>query len=54
VAAFGLLLSFPFEMLTAITIVFLATIPAGVLRYRKLDRDHAVRTVPSEVEPPAA
>jgi CDP-diacylglycerol---serine O-phosphatidyltransferase len=42
-AAFGLLVSFPFEMLTAITIIFLATIPAGVLRYRKLDREYAAR-----------
>jgi CDP-diacylglycerol--serine O-phosphatidyltransferase len=54
VAAFGLLLSFPFEMLTAITVVFLATIPIGVLRYRKLDREHAVRPAPAEVQPPVA
>jgi CDP-diacylglycerol--serine O-phosphatidyltransferase len=53
-AAFGLLLSFPFEMLTAITIIFLATIPAGVLRYRKLDREHAARSAIPEAEPPAA
>jgi CDP-diacylglycerol---serine O-phosphatidyltransferase len=54
-AAFGLLVSFPFEMLTAITIIFLATIPAGVLRYRKLDREYAARPPSApEVEPPVA
>jgi CDP-diacylglycerol--serine O-phosphatidyltransferase len=54
-AAFGLLVSFPFEMLTAITILFLATIPAGVLRYRRLEREYAARppSVP-EAEPPSA
>jgi CDP-diacylglycerol---serine O-phosphatidyltransferase len=54
-AAFGLLVSFPFEMLTAITIIFLATIPAGVLRYRKLDREYAAQPPSApEVEPPVA
>ncbi|MBM6594452.1 CDP-alcohol phosphatidyltransferase family protein [Microvirga pudoricolor] len=40
VAVFGLLVSFPFEMLTAITILFLATIPFGAMRYRALDREY--------------
>ena len=38
VAVFGLLVSFPFEMLTLITVLFLGTIPLGVMRYRKLER----------------
>ena len=41
VAGFGLLVSFPFEVLTGITLVFLGTIPLGVMRYRRLERDHA-------------
>lgn len=41
VAAFGVLISFPFETLTVITVLFLATIPFGAMRYRKLERDHA-------------
>jgi CDP-diacylglycerol---serine O-phosphatidyltransferase len=49
VAIFGLLVSFPFEMLTIVTILFLGTIPIGVLRYRKLERDHAV--APSDPAP---
>jgi CDP-diacylglycerol---serine O-phosphatidyltransferase len=53
VAAFGLLVSFPFEMLTAITLLFLLTIPIGAVRYRRLDRAHAVQPAP-EVGPPAA
>jgi CDP-diacylglycerol--serine O-phosphatidyltransferase len=58
-AAFGLLASFPFEMLTVITILFLGTIPIGVMRYRALERVHATQPVPPEVplsssEPPPA
>jgi CDP-diacylglycerol--serine O-phosphatidyltransferase len=41
VAFFGLLVSFPFEVLALGTIVYLATIPLGVGRYRQLDRAHA-------------
>jgi len=57
VAAFGLLVSFPFEMLALGTVLFLLTIPIGVLRYRKLERDDAMRSLepqpaPSEAEPP--
>lgn len=58
VAAFGLLVSFPFEMLTLITVLFLGTIPLGVMHYRKLERIHALQPVPvapeaaPEAEPP--
>ncbi|RDI58796.1 CDP-diacylglycerol--serine O-phosphatidyltransferase [Microvirga subterranea] len=62
VAVFGLLVSFPFEMLTLITVLFLGTIPLGVMRYRKLERMHALQPVPVATEasapgaepPPAA
>ena len=37
-AVFGLLANFPWEMLTAITVLFLASIPLSVMRYRQLDR----------------
>lgn len=48
VAVFGLLANFPWEMLTAITVLFLASIPLSVIRYRQLDRAHAagVATAP--------
>jgi CDP-diacylglycerol--serine O-phosphatidyltransferase len=42
VAFFGLLVSFPFEVLALGTLVFLATIPVGVARYRQLERAGAV------------
>jgi CDP-diacylglycerol--serine O-phosphatidyltransferase len=54
VAVFGLLVSFPFEMLTAITILFLATIPVGVMRYRAMARDHATVVAPPVSDEPAA
>jgi CDP-diacylglycerol---serine O-phosphatidyltransferase len=55
VAAFGLLVSFPFEMMTAITLLFLLTIPIGAARYRRLDRAHAVQPAPEpEPGPPPA
>ena len=38
VAAFGILLSFPFETLTVGTLLFLALIPVSVARYRALSR----------------
>ncbi|MBF9196876.1 CDP-diacylglycerol--serine O-phosphatidyltransferase [Microvirga terrestris] len=58
-AVFGLLANFPWEMLTVITVLFLASIPLSVMRYRQLDRAHAAQVVPpqpasSEPEPPAA
>jgi CDP-diacylglycerol--serine O-phosphatidyltransferase len=42
VTFFGLLVSFPFEVLALGTLVFLATIPMGVARYRQLERAGAV------------
>ncbi len=59
VAAFGLLVSFPFEMLTAITVCFLGSIPFSVMRYRQLARADAMqaaeaRQAASEPEPPLA
>ncbi|NIX76978.1 CDP-alcohol phosphatidyltransferase family protein [Microvirga terricola] len=53
VAAFGLLVSFPFEVLTAVTILFLATIPISAARYRTLERAHAAEMAgqPSESQP---
>jgi CDP-diacylglycerol--serine O-phosphatidyltransferase len=41
VAFFGLLVSFPFQVLAIGTVLFLATIPLGFARYRHLDRVHA-------------
>jgi CDP-diacylglycerol--serine O-phosphatidyltransferase len=58
VAVFGLLVSFPFEMLTAITILFLGSIPFSAMRYRQLERaDTAQASQPQPAagsEPPAA
>jgi CDP-diacylglycerol--serine O-phosphatidyltransferase len=56
-AVFGLLANFPWEMLTVITVLFLASIPLSVMRYRQLDRAHAAQAVQpstSEPEPPPA
>ncbi|MGL4322572.1 MAG: CDP-alcohol phosphatidyltransferase family protein [Beijerinckiaceae bacterium] len=36
-----LLVSYPFEMLTAGVLVYLACLPLGVARYRRLERNHA-------------
>jgi CDP-diacylglycerol--serine O-phosphatidyltransferase len=47
VALFGLLVSFPFEMLAVGTVLFLASIPIGVARYRQLERLDAQRPAPS-------
>jgi CDP-diacylglycerol--serine O-phosphatidyltransferase len=55
VAFFGLLVSFPFEVLAGGTVLFLATIPFGVVRYRQLERaeaEAAARPV-AEAAPPA-
>jgi CDP-diacylglycerol--serine O-phosphatidyltransferase len=41
VAVFGLFVSYPFEALALTTILFLATIPVSVARYRQLERAHA-------------
>jgi CDP-diacylglycerol---serine O-phosphatidyltransferase len=56
-AVFGLLANFPWEMLTVITVLFLASIPLSVMRYRQLDRAHTLQAAQppaSEPEPPTA
>jgi CDP-diacylglycerol--serine O-phosphatidyltransferase len=40
VAFFGLLVSFPFQVLAIGTLIFLTTIPLGFARYRHLERVH--------------
>ncbi len=50
VALFGLLVSFPFEVLAVGTLLYLALIPVGVARYRQLDR---LDPGPVTPEPPA-
>ena len=53
VAGFGLLVSFPFEVLTGITVVFLGTIPLGRHALPPLARDHASSPPePAPVVPP--
>jgi CDP-diacylglycerol--serine O-phosphatidyltransferase len=52
VAAFGLLVSFPFEMLTVITVCFLGSIPFSVVRYQQLARADAQQS--AENRKPAA
>ncbi|MXQ12673.1 CDP-diacylglycerol--serine O-phosphatidyltransferase [Microvirga makkahensis] len=52
VAVFGLLVNFPWEMLTGITVLFLGSIPLSVMRYRQLERADAVR-VASAPQPEA-
>ena len=54
VAAFGLLVSFPFEMLTAITVCFLGSIPFSVARYRQLARADARQPAESRQPAPGA
>jgi CDP-diacylglycerol--serine O-phosphatidyltransferase len=44
VAFVGLLLSFPFEVLAALTLIYLAAIPVGVVRYGQLRRAEAGRS----------
>ena len=41
VALTALVVSFPFAMLTLAVLVYLATIPVGVQRYRRLAREYA-------------
>ena len=40
VAFVGLVVSYPFEVVAALTFVYLAAIPFGVVRYRHLERTH--------------
>lgn len=55
-AAFiGLLVSFPFETLAVGTVLYLASIPVGVARYRQLAREAAAPSpAPPSDEPPSA
>jgi CDP-diacylglycerol--serine O-phosphatidyltransferase len=41
VALVALVVSFPFAMLSIVVLIYLATIPIGVQRYRRLGREHA-------------
>jgi CDP-diacylglycerol---serine O-phosphatidyltransferase len=50
VALVALVVSFPFAVLAAGTVLYLASIPVGVARYRSLDRAHAA---PAPASPPA-
>jgi CDP-diacylglycerol---serine O-phosphatidyltransferase len=52
----GLLFAYPFEVLALIVVAYLALIPVGVARYRKLEREHAAAVPASNpaVEPAAA
>jgi CDP-diacylglycerol--serine O-phosphatidyltransferase len=50
VALFGLVISFPFEVLALATLIYLAAIPLGVMRYRRLRQaaeQPAAQPVPS-------
>lgn len=50
----GLLFAYPFEMLTFVVVAYLALIPVGVARYRKLEREHAaVLAGPAVADKPA-
>ena len=51
VAFFGLLISFPFEVLAAVSLLYLASIPLGAVRYRQRDRMEA-RSAPSPMAQP--
>lgn len=61
VAVFGLLVNFPWEMLTGLTVVFLGSVPFSVMRYRQLERADLAASgsapqppVLGDDEPPAA
>ena len=51
VAAFGVLISFPFEALVAISLAYLATIPVGAAQYRRRQKLEAAAG-PRPPEPP--
>ncbi|HEY8382644.1 MAG TPA: phosphatidylcholine/phosphatidylserine synthase [Microvirga sp.] len=51
VATFGLIVNFPFEVLTLGTLLFLGSIPFGVRRYRALERADRESTV-VKADPP--
>jgi CDP-diacylglycerol--serine O-phosphatidyltransferase len=57
VAAFGLVVSFPFEALALFAVLYLAAIPIGVRQYRALKRawdESAARPAPATPDEPAA
>ena len=47
VAVFGLVVSFPFEALVIVTVLYLATIPVGVMQYRRLRREYGTAAGPA-------
>lgn len=51
VAVFGLLVSFPFEMLTVGVVLFLLSIPVSAMRYKRLERTLGSISQPS-ADPP--
>jgi len=54
VAFFGLLISFPFEVLALGTFLYLAAIPFGIARYRQIERTDTsqTRTLAEPAAPP--
>ena len=50
----GLLLSYPWEVLTAGSFLYLAAIPLAYLHYKKLERAHLVASGGVMPQPPAA
>jgi len=50
----GLLLSYPWEVLTGATFVYLAAIPFAYLHYKRLERTHLVASGGVTAQPPAA
>jgi CDP-diacylglycerol--serine O-phosphatidyltransferase len=55
VAAFGLFVNFPFELLALATVLYLGSIPFGVARYRQFERSPPVPVAPAEPsQPPVA
>jgi CDP-diacylglycerol--serine O-phosphatidyltransferase len=53
VAFFGLLVSFPFEILTLGTLLFLGSIPLSIARHRQFERVDAERAAGSVLPPEA-
>lgn len=50
VVVVGLLVSFPFSMMTLISIAYLASIPFGVARYRQIEREEAAKAAAEPVD----
>jgi CDP-diacylglycerol--serine O-phosphatidyltransferase len=53
VAVFGLVVSFPFEALVGVTVLYLGTIPLGVMKYRRM-RAEAAAPRPEDGSPLAS